>query len=57
MHLNQPTTIIEVEVQIISEGVEEVTEEARKQMMDYFLIELENSDYATAWNILIFKSN
>jgi hypothetical protein len=37
--------------------VEEVTEEARKQMMDYFLIEQENSDYATAWNILIFKSN
>ena len=57
MHLNQPTTIIEAGAQIISEGVEEVTEEAHKQMMDYFLIELENSDYAKECNILIFKSN
>lgn len=61
MHLNLPITITEVEGQIILGDVEEATEEALKQMMDYFLIDLVNSDYLRKSEIFqtknLIKSN
>ena len=61
MHLNLPITITEAEGQIILGDVEEATEEALKQMMDYFLIDLVNSDYLRKSEIFqtknLIKSN
>ena len=57
MHLNLPITIIEAEGQVILGDVEEATEEALKQMMDYFLIDLVNSDYLRKSEIFQTKNS